>query len=142
MPRSISFYTCRSAADTTFSTSSFSTVVNQVVHASIFAESQLKNKIGSLIKNDVFNYGILNLPSYKNTGTSTYFLPEGTITVFNTNTKATKTPDGTFILPPKETTLFEIVSGTGDFFKAKGSVFRGPLDLKTNTRKITVTFDD
>ena len=142
MSRSLSFYTCRSAADTKFSTSSFTTVVNQVVHASIFAEPELKNKIGSLIKNDVFENGILNLPSYKNVGTCTYFLPEGTITVFNTNTKCVKTPDGTFVLPPKETSLFEIVSGTGDFLKAKGSVFRAPLEIKTNTRKITITFDD
>jgi hypothetical protein len=142
MSRSLTFYTCRSAADTKFNNFSFSTGVNQVVNASIFAEITLKNKIGSIIKNDFFDYGILNLPSYKNTGTTTYFLPEGTITVFNTNTKCVKTPDGTFVLPPLETTLFEIVSGTGDFFKAKGSVFREPLDLKTNTRKITITFDD
>jgi hypothetical protein len=115
------------------------TTILQTYNGPIFADEALAEKIGkwaipsftNTIKNS--NNGL-----YDSTGTSVYFLPNGTLSMFN-NVQRIKNSEGNYV-NPSGVLVLQIVGGTEDFLNATGYIVQ-IINNKTLSRKILVYFN-
>ena len=116
----------------------------QTANGRIFLDSENKILIGKF----AFNITIFNIPednledgkprTYEVAGTNVYYLPQGTIS-HSINLSFIKDGNGNFVVPPNETFLYQILSGSGNFLNERGLV----VQLTNNNlgREIQVYFD-
>ena len=137
-PDLVFYYALNVPSSTINKTKSGSDVV-QTATGNIYADEELKIPIGSF----AFNITILNTLQkdtlYSGIGTNVYFLPEGTISN-SINLKFLKLENGDFIVPPKLTNVYQILSGSGDFLNSPGTIVQLTNPDKLFSRKMLVYF--
>ena len=137
-PDLIFYYSVSNEFDAITSTT-FGTSILQTIDGPVFADQNLTEQIGKWCV-PAFIYDINNPNNngfYDSTGTQTFFLPNGSLSVFD-NTLREKNSQGNYIVIPGIYTL-QIVGGTENFLNATG--FINKIVTKTPTRQILVYFN-
>ena len=86
----------------------------------------------------IYNGTDENNKLYEITGTNVYFLPEGTISN-SINLNIIKDSNGKFIVPPNQSNVFQILSGSGDFLNSTGFIVQ--ITKENSDREIQVYFN-
>lgn len=138
----LSFYYALKDPSTVINKLSFGTDVIQTANGNIYADEELKIKIGSFAFNITVFGGNTDIEDniYQGTGVNVFFLPEGTIS-HCINIQFIKDENDNIIVPPNIVNVYQILSGSGDFLNQKG-VFVQQTNPINQFRKMMLYFDN
>jgi len=139
----LSFYYALKDTSTVINKFTFGSDIIQTANGNIYADEDLKFKIGSFAFNITVFEGTMKkdiLDSiYQGTGVNVFFLPEGTIS-HCINLQFIKDDDGNIIVPPNLVNVYQILSGSGHFLNQKG-IFVQQTNPINSFRKMMIYFD-